>query len=408
MIRRQSKKNNVCDIVILVFWCLFFLIHSFVVNEENMSSESSERIIIPYINANSTILVLGITLLTLVVLVIFQRIRFDKIFPVFLIRIALYFIPMLYITGEYKWGLACAIFQTMFAYYIGCSYGGNFKKVVNIMIVFSLVMGAEIVSVLLLRNLSIFDIMDIKYYMRLPIGQTNTLGCLIVIIYIVTDVFYAKSRHQIIKTVYFLFLLFCLLATGTRSGIILMVLYYVYKFVHFLFVDKVVNVKSFIWKVFLFATLVLITLLVFIYNFDLVVPIIKRFTIDSMSENRIKVYSEVWSWFLMNPILGRSAYSFHAFDASKAHNWLLESLVQTGIVGTAIYLILLYSVYRKTRNIQSTVVRKTIRAFIIVTLIHGSVEPNLFSFMLDTFFWFFVGAGVSLHAEGNDLSERVV
>lgn len=65
--------------------------------------------------------------------------------------------------------------------------------------------------------------------------------------------------------------------------------------------------------------------------------ILGRFGVSTLFSNRINVYKETMELIFQHLLFGRSAYSYHVFDAVKAHNWLLESLVQTGLIGTAVY-----------------------------------------------------------------------
>lgn len=379
------------DKVIILFWLLYLLVRLWFADSDNMSDGYKSAIIVPYVDFNIGITMLAITLLICICLILSNRFRFDENLALFLIRIPLYFIPLLYIEGTYQWGVAFAVIQTMLAYYIGYNYKGSFKIIVNLLIAASIMLGLQICFTFFVRELSIFEIDKLKFYMRLPMGQTNSLGAFIVVVCVLVDTFYNKNK-KLIKYVYFIFMFVCLVATGTRSGIIILVGYYLCKLAYSIFVKQRLTIRDF-----LLITFICIAIIIFIiYKYDTIISLLQRFTLENMASNRLKVYSDVLEIFSKNPLLGRSAFLYQAYDAVRAHNFILESLVQTGLIGTSIYLYLLYKVCRKIKKIKDKTLRNTLRAFIAITLIHGLVEPNLFSVTSDTFVWFIIGIGVSL------------
>lgn len=398
-LKQKSRINN-ADKMIILFWCLFLLIRLFVVDSDNLSASYKSALIVPYIDANNSFIVILLSVIVILFLLLKNRFNVDNNIVLFVSRIVLYFIPCLYVTGDFKFGVAIAMCQTVFAYYIGINYSGKIDYIIKALIFASVILGVQIIAVLALRKISVFDTQEIKYFMRLPMGQTNALGAFIVITYIVVDTFYANI-HKKIKYIYFLFLLICLCATGTRSGILVLFLYYFYKFIKFIKNGEKLDRTKLNRISLLFVIFCIVAIFVTIKYGNKVVAMINRFTLEGMSSARFKVYAEVIEYIKQYPIFGRSAYYYYAFDAVKAHNFVLESLIQTGIIGTVLYLLLLKKVYSAVSRIKDKKIKKTFKIFIIFYLIHGLVEPNLFSVTLDTFFWLFAGIGVGYYYRQN-------
>lgn len=68
--------------------------------------------------------------------------------------------------------------------------------------------------------------------------------------------------------------------------------------------------------------------------------------LDSSTQQRVELWKEAWTSFVHSPILGEGfatyRYSQHAVANLKdTHNWFVKVIVETGIVGLCLYLILL-------------------------------------------------------------------
>ena len=310
-----------------------------------------------------------------------------------MLRIGLYFIPILYLEGGFQFGVAFAIIQTMLAYYIGYNYKGKLEIIVNLLILTSLVLLGQIFYVVLFNEISILDINALKWYMRLPGGQTNSLGAFLVIVYVIVDSFYVDNKKAI-KYLYFALMWLGLWSVGTRSGILVLIGYYCLKWGKNIFLNRS-NKGITIRKLFFGVVIIFAVGVILIFFKDDFWRRFKLFTIEGMTSNRLKVYAESFHYIGQNLLLGRSAFSYDVFDAVRTHNFLLESLIQTGIIGTIIYLIIWFCCFKYISKIKEKNLRTLFQFFILITLIHGSVEPNLFSITSDTFVWFLLGIGVS-------------
>lgn len=72
----------------------------------------------------------------------------------------------------------------------------------------------------------------------------------------------------------------------------------------------------------------------------------------------------------------------------RSHNWILDSLIYTGILGTAIYLSLVGYVLIKIRKGKNLVSNGNSSYFALLAgIIHGFIEPNFFSKPFDFIWW---------------------
>ncbi|MDE6583983.1 MAG: hypothetical protein K2K15_01145, partial [Anaeroplasmataceae bacterium] len=79
------------------------------------------------------------------------------------------------------------------------------------------------------------------------------------------------------------------------------------------------------------------------------------------------------------------------FDAVSAHNFILEALIQTGIVGAILYLAILILVIKTFKSIKDKKLKRVALTFLIGVLVQGLAEPALFGLCFDTFFWLCIG-----------------
>lgn len=85
---------------------------------------------------------------------------------------------------------------------------------------------------------------------------------------------------------------------------------------------------------------------------------------------------------------------------------MLESLVQTGLIGTAVYGYALYIGVRVVRRIKQKDIRVSVISFVIMYLFQGMVEPNLFGTLSDALFWLVLGVAFAIYKnEGKSYEE---
>ena len=378
------NKLFICILILFCFVCLFGFN-----NEHFETSSIYTSIVIPYFNINFTVFTLIISISMLLIILLLKKIKINTIIILLLIRCILYFIPILYIFDgeEFKVGMCYAIIQCFFSFFIGInSEQENLENIIKVLMIYSIIICIEEAYTLLQHNISIFS-NDLKWWMVIPLGRNNYITCVLIPTYALVSNYI--DNNKLLKNIYFLIILFGVLATGSRLGLILYISYNIYNKL------KEKKNKKDIMIFFSAIIIIFITFIVLGMNKYLIL-LADRFFSTSLYANRLQVYREAFEVFLNNPIFGRSAFEYSVYDVTKCHNFILESLVQTGIIGTIVYLISLGLVINKIKSIEDQRTKKSLMSFIVLWLLQGLLEPNLFGLMSDFYFWIILGIGYGI------------
>lgn len=404
----ECKKNRCNPSGTLFFIIGLIFIDLFGFNPERMeNSQVTKNLVLPYISLNitSTMFVLSIAASAICFIGSKSKWKVPSNVLTLVARIALYFFPLLYMQGDFKIGVAYAMIQCAFSYYIGANNTSEYKTVLNLLVALMVGLSIEVFAVLYLNKLSLFS-PDIKWYMVIPIGKSNYITCVILPIYVATVEYYGHKFKPIITIAFSGFIFSALLATGSKFALVLFVGYWFVKFLQGAISNKKIEKRKFARNVLLACVLISGIVYIFIAHSVQVNIILGRFGVSTLFSNRINVYKETMELIFQHLLFGRSAYSYHVFDAVKAHNWLLESLVQTGLIGTAVYGYALYIGVRVVRRIKQKDIRVSVISFVIMYLFQGMVEPNLFGTLSDALFWLVLGVAFAIYKnEGKSYEE---
>ena len=279
-----------------------------------------------------------------------------------------------WIETDYQNGIMLTYFVCIIAYLWGKEVNKNF--IAKILFLSLIVILFQLIVTYIGRELSFQNITNLKWWMWIPIGQTNTIGC-----YVIGMVTYICSSgiKKILKFISYFIAFLCILFTVSRSGLLFFGLYTIYIIVKWILSDtkrrsvRIVSVCAF------FVLFISIYILSDSSLFE-------RFNWDSLTSSRFQVYKEGLELFFRYPITGVTAYSFKIYDSVKAHNWVLESLIESGIFCS---IILFYVIYLVIKIVSKR--NKEYLPFVAVYLLQGLVEPNLFTIGFDVFFWLLIG-----------------
>ena len=402
---KPKEKQFANSLLVEIFFCLFFFCWLFLFNPSDVSKAYVDSLLGPYIAVNPVLPLLIISLITFIVVLATRTLQVDKFLPLFLARIPFYFIPVLYLSGTFNWGTASAVFITCFAFYLGYGYKGDLKRIIPILTAASLILSFEIFLIVAIKLPKVQSLSALKYWMKLPFGQTNYLALYLIVFMVLTNVFFRnKSKKLLIP--YNAVIIAAVFFTNSRSALIVLAIYY--------FIEGVLFIKKRklkLWHILSFSGVLIVGAIVVAVKWDAFYPFISRFSFESLAGNRIKVYKDVFVLIAQHPWLGRSAFAYNAFDAIRAHNFVLESLVQTGTIGTILYFGLMVVVLWQLLKIRQARARHTLLSLYALTFLHGLIEPNLFSPWSDTFVWFLFGIGCALpkkltKAERTALAEK--
>ena len=146
-------------------------------------------------------------------------------------------------------------------------------------------------------------------------------------------------------------------------------------------------------KTIMILVIITVALAVAIYFDPSLVP--RDSILDLSLTNRIYIWSQAFKDFLRNPLFGRGLLAYYQISGSTAHahNVLIDSLESTGIVGTAVFCVLVGSVIKELVNSWKSG-NEQIRARVALcggvigaTLIHGITDTPIMGFQTGLFFF---------------------
>lgn len=375
----------------LIFFILFSVVLLFFFDEKLFEASGSyQNVVAPYINANITISMAFISFIIVFLIMLFKRFTIDKIAMILFFRIPLYFIPVFYISGEFKIGTSFAVVQCLLAYFIGSQYNNSFKSVLKILFLINIIASIQVFYTVFYYKVSIFD-SSLKWYMVTPVGRSNYITCITLSSFYFIDNYLKDKGKNILRLLFIGFNIATIICTGSKFAIILIIGYFIINFILVLLHGK-------FNKPLLNLGLILFISFIFALNIENIIPFISKLTSKfslTIFNNRLLVYKDALNLFAINPIFGRSAYAYVVFDAVISHNFILESLVQTGIIGTLIYLTSIFLVLYKLLKNKNCDFKKYFCVFIVGYLIQGLEEPNLFEILSDCYFWLICGITMS-------------
>lgn len=387
-VKGLNFKSSFLKLVILIFFGILLFVST------GIEVTYQGTIYVNYVLGDKSLYILVLGLVGLIGSLIFSNsymVRFDKVTKLLSIRIVLFVLSNIIIltfglvNTTFQSGILLAYIVCLIFYYLGSSIDCK-HFLSNLCFLSICIITAQLIQTFVGRQFGFSDTNNMKWWMVIPIGQTNTVGCYVfgMLVY-----YWCSSDKKIVKCISLFLSITAILLTYSRSGLIMLLVFILYLIISDLRHSK--HNKAI--KVVLYFLIVLCVLMIFVTNF---VDVFGRFTFNSMSATRLKVYSEGFRLFLNNIVTGVGAYQFHIYDAYKAHNWILESFIESGLVGGVLYVYTMYKVYKsiKLRNINML-------PFFLFYLIHGLVEPNLFSTTFDAFFWLLVGS--CLFKSGQDM-----
>jgi O-antigen ligase len=131
----------------------------------------------------------------------------------------------------------------------------------------------------------------------------------------------------------------------------------------------------------------------------------------SSAFSRLQLWDYAWETFLRSPLLGHGLRSFGYYYATdypwgqpghvmmRPHNELLGFLVDTGVLGTAVFLVVLGSILRTSRQILTSAENQFFKTValawlgVFVAMISGALIDNVFSLpSVAVYFWILSGA----------------
>lgn len=373
-----------------LFLISFMLILLLCVGEE---SELSKRIVVFTVKGSKHILTAVILVMTFGLTCIQKmRVKTDRVEELLIVRFFLYLIPCLLVRdgSQLQIGLIAAVACSFMAYTVGKENECSDGFIALVMGGAACVISVQVLITVFTRGLNI-NSSDLKWWMVIPIGQTNTIGTYFLPMMILFDGLKNTKEGfcRYILVLIEIILMASILFMGSRSTLILVV---VYLAIRYLMLKAKIS-KQMMTRLLIAVPVVLAGVFLFLFkNNGVASQFASQFSINSLTYTRFKVYQEAMDVFEKYIFFGRGAYSYKVFDAVMAHNFVLESLIENGIIGSIPFfaaVIICIKQLKRIGRFQGTYLYAA-----ILMLIKALMEPAFYLASFEIFFWLLVGLGL--------------
>lgn len=257
----------------------------------------------------------------------------------------------------------------------------------NIVLMFSVIWAFQVLYTFWYCEVDFWDL-SYKNYMRIPIAASNVIAAYIspsFLLLLTTD--YTSKKNKIILSTLFTF---SLLLTKSRGGILSFMICYI------LYIC-IIKYKVNKFKL-LFVGIIIYWSLSLMWNIPEVQMFMLGYDVEgqsvnatSLSSGRLDIFQSELKRFLIHPLFGNGMVFNQYTSKSGAHNFIIELLVQSGVIGTATYVIPILYVLKKLflRLDDKNIAAWTF--FVLTYIVEGLIEVTFFNYTTDILFWSTLG-----------------
>ena len=354
----------------------------------------------------------------MVILLSKGKIYLDSISFLLAIRAIIYLIPLMYINVyEGYLGNYFAVISSLLAYLISSQRNKiSIQKPVNI--IFSILLVVASLQVLYLAlilgaNGGLMNVSIWKYHIHTPMGKSNYIACIILPLIIFT--FYSETK-RVIKYIIVAIGLAALLIIRSKNAISVLIIFVAIKviFPYIKHIRKQLksndDVKPVIIGIIILIVVIalgiffMIRYLLIKWNLEMSYDTSSFYEfINAMTSNRLNIYSSELSRWTNHMFFG-NGLGYGSGDY-KSHNWIIDLLSQSGLIGLLTFVSALVIWNNKTNMYKRTnyFVKSCYYACIII-LFQGLFEVSLFTVEIDIVFWYIIGLSIS---EVNNIRHQV-
>lgn len=359
-----------------------------------------------YIQYDTKKLEILILAMALFIIMVRKRTLYLDIVVLFLtFRSVLLLIPYLYTSDTYGyWGNYSATVISILTYLLVINLNIiNREKFLNRLFGF---IGLTLTCQLILNTVNLFSKYGTvyKHLIRLPIGDSNFIAAFLVPCF---TYFLLKDQKKFKNAFFTLFFSMGIFLTYSKGAIVTIFLMFIIKIILAFSMNK--RDKKNVCKQLIVGGIVLILFTCFINYFlktdigldiymNTLNKIIRRdhISLNEYTSGRIAVYKANINRFFEHIFLGNgTGYKLNVTNKiqdGRTHNWIIELFVQSGVIGFFVFLCPVFHVLKRTfKSREYDVFQFRVFFVIISILIHGLVEPNLFSPDFDVLFWAILG-----------------
>lgn len=372
-------------------------------------TEISKRIVVPYLVGNKSLYLFVIIAIGWVIQFILMRETcICKIEFLLVVRGILFiFSNMIPATdGNIQVGIVLAVCIAPFAFSIGRKSKIKHETIAFICTLAGVVIASQIIYTYLYHGLNILDMQNLKWWMVIPIGQTNNIGSYLLFFLVMADDLRNRTSRVMWKSLLYVALIIISIAffiMGSRASLLM---FSIYLFIRYCLprASKDKKYKTRLLGILFISLIAVIYLLIMKLSF--IYSVMDLFDFNSLTSTRFQVYAESIILFWQHPFFGRGTVPFAVGDAVMTHNLVLEALVQSGIMGTVFFIAALFKTFRKLHN--RTELGYCYYYIFVLLIIRGMVEPTFFLLGFEIIFWLMMGYGYRFSKwSKNMLIERI-
>ncbi len=383
----------------LLFFLLCFLILIFTVDNMNINDA---KIYVYTLNIKKSLAFTGVCMLFTCISII-RKPYIDEVAVILLFSALLGVVPYIYAKNiSHYLGNYVPLIISFASYYI-CrqSKGVPLQAVVNIFYFVCTVVSMEVIATELhyLGKLSITNFANpyAKAFLKLPIGDSNLIAAYLLPLIVFIMTLKPNCFGSVIVAIASLAIVLCRSKNAIALMILIVCCVIAKKFLKWVVRDKPLDKKYLC----LFLVLVFIVFSgLFVGATKLIGIIIRdlRFSysspysnqvlnyLDSISSGRLVIFQTELGRFLQHPLLG-NGFGYDLGQA-KSHNWIIDLLVQRGIIGLLLYGWSIVKVFNKgLKFYKSDIIIRACINLLCIIYIQGLLEVTVFTAGIDFLIW---------------------
>lgn len=327
-----------------------------------------------------------------------QRIRIDIISGCFLLKCILDILPVLSSNTNLDnyFGFYASTVVSFVSYFMTSNEMNSFRSawfLKKALALFALVISTQVIYTAIISGISYYDIFY-KSYMVIPYGGSNIISAILVPI--LCMIYFEQKIYK--NYIVLLFILtIAVIATKSRGGILLLLLFIVY-----LFLSEVRNKHNYTCRGIFIGIMILMLLIAIIPTLDFQKLIVgysvqrtgSSFSLNSISSGRIEGWSNMFSGLDKSIFLTGIGMQSKVGNLSGAHNIIIDLLIKSGLIGTINYLVLFITLFKKG-HFMFRKYKSSLYVMIVIIYINSMFEVNYFTYMPDAILWMVAGMMMS-------------
>jgi len=397
--KKSLSVNKKIDYTVLYFFSVFIILCFVKANTEDVI----KNIYVYHFNLNIIPVIIGICVFFSVVILFRRRPYLDRITVGLFYSALLGIIPIVYAENiNHYWGNYLPLLISLISYTICTQSEVDFpEEIYKIICLVCVIISIQVIATELnyFSNLSIsnFNNVSVKAFMSIPIGSSNLIAAyLLPMVGFINS--FKRNKLTFIVTVLSIYALILCRSKNALSLAILMVCFLIIKKVYmFILKDYSVNrnkkliilsLISLMFGVALIFVLNLLGKIISDWEFSLYFSPYSNYImnyLDTISSGRIVVYQIELMRFTDHIFLG-NGYGYN-LDYLRSHNWIIEILVQKGIIGLAIYIFCLYNIFKNALQYYKDSFSRASINLLLIIYVQGLFEITIFTIGMDFLIW---------------------